>query len=157
MKLFALLPLFALAVSCPAAEMLTPKPGPAPALNGPRVYGSRPGRPFLYRIPCTGERPMRFSAKGLPKGLRLDTQTGIISGAAPRERGGYLITLRAANAKGSAERKLKLVVGDTLALTPPMGWNHWYTHYHSVTDSLFPRRCRLLWSNRAWPISATST
>ena len=80
---------------------------------------------------------MRFSAKGLPKGLRLDAQTGIISGAAPRERGGYLITLRAANAKGSAERKLKLVVGDTLALTPPMGWNHWYTHYHSVTDSLF--------------------
>jgi alpha-galactosidase len=26
------------------------------------------------------------------------------------------------------------MVGEQLALTPPMGWNHWYTHYHYVTD-----------------------
>ncbi len=30
----------------------------------------------------------------------------------------------------------KLVVGDTLALTPPMGWNDWYTHYERITDAL---------------------
>ena len=23
-----------------------------------------------------------------------------------------------------------------LALTPPMGWNHWYAHYWRITDSL---------------------
>jgi len=26
------------------------------------------------------------------------------------------------------------VVGDTLALTPPMGWNSWYIHYNRVTE-----------------------
>ena len=42
--------------------ILTPKPGPQPRINGPKVYGARPGHPFLYRIPCTGTRPIRFTA-----------------------------------------------------------------------------------------------
>ena len=29
---------------------------------------------------------------------------------------------------------MTLVVGDKLALTPPMGWNSWYTHYRHVAD-----------------------
>jgi alpha-galactosidase len=33
-------------------------------------------------------------------------------------------------------RSFKIVVGDTLALSPPMGWNDWYTHYDRVTDEL---------------------
>jgi alpha-galactosidase len=119
------------------AEILTPKPGPAPAVNGPRVYGCRPGRPFLYRIPATGQRPMRFSASGLPQGLKLDAATGIITGTAPARRGDYVVTLRAQNARGSSQRRFKIVAGDTLALTPPMGWNHWYTHYNRITDQLF--------------------
>jgi alpha-galactosidase len=49
----------------------------------------------------------------------------------------YVVTLSAENSRGSAYRKLKIVVGDTLALTPPMGWNHWYTHYHRISDQLF--------------------
>ena len=28
------------------------------------------------------------------------------------------------------------MAGDMLALTPPMGWNHWYTHYARITDAL---------------------
>ena len=28
------------------------------------------------------------------------------------------------------------IVGDTLALTPPMGWNSWYIHYHRVTGKV---------------------
>src|ERR1700687_4445426 len=69
--------------------ILTPKPGPAPAIHGPRVYGARPGRPFLYRIPCTGLRPIRFSAEGLPPSLQLDSGTGIVSGESPRQTGEY--------------------------------------------------------------------
>ena len=45
-------------------EILTPVPGPAPRINGPLVYGCRPGNPFLYRIPCQGKRPIQFSVKG---------------------------------------------------------------------------------------------
>ena len=37
---------------------------------------------------------------------------------------------------GSARTAFKIVVGDTLALTPPMGWNDWYTYYDRITDKL---------------------
>jgi alpha-galactosidase len=120
----------------PAEErvILTPKPGPQPRINGPTVYGARPGHPFLYRIPCTGTRPIQFTAIGLPKDLRLDATTGIIEGRVPTERGEYTVIVSAANAQGTAKRPFKIVVGDTLALTPPMGWNSWYIHYHRVTE-----------------------
>ncbi|MBE0660694.1 MAG: alpha-galactosidase [Bryobacteraceae bacterium] len=122
-----------------AAEMpiLTPKPGPEPRINGPRVYGVRPGRPFLYRIPATGARPMKFEAVGLPASIKLDAATGILTGTAPAKPGLNKVTLRASNAHGKASREFRLTVGDTIALTPPMGWNHWYTHYDRVSDKLF--------------------
>ena len=119
-----------------SAAVLTPKPGPAPRINGPTVYGVRPGRPFLYRIPCTGVRPIRFSAKGLPAPLHLDPSTGIVSGQTPEKAGDYAVELRAANKHGKTARRFKIVVGETIALTPPMGWNDWYTHYDHVTDKL---------------------
>ncbi len=116
------------------AVILTPKPGPAPRINGPKVYGARPGRPFLYRIPCQGERPMTFAVRGLPAGLTLDPRTGILRGTTPREPGAYRTTLVAKNARGQSQRPFRIVVGDRLALTPPMGWNSWYIHYNRVTD-----------------------
>lgn len=113
--------------------ILTPAPGLAPRINGPEVYGARPGHPFLYRIPAQGERPMKFSARGLPRGLRLDLHTGIITGTTPRA-GEYLVKLRAKNRHGKDSRTFKIVSGETLALTPPMGWNDWYAHYRRITD-----------------------
>ena len=115
--------------------ILTPKPGPDPRINGPLVYGARPGNPFLYRVPTQGARPMTWSARGLPKTLALDPRTGIITGTTPA-RGEYRVTLGARNAHGTARRSFRIVAGDTLALTPTMGWNHWYTHYDRITDHL---------------------
>ncbi len=129
------------------AVILTPKPSPAPRINGPRVYGARPGHPFLFRIPTSGERPMTFSASGLPAGLHLDAATGILTGTTPG-RGTYRITLRARNGHGRAARSFQIVSGDTLALTPPMGWNHWYTHYDRITDALM-RQAALGYLTRA--------
>ncbi len=114
--------------------MLTPLPGPQPHINGPNRYGVRPGHPFLYRIPCTGTRPMTFSAEGLPDSLSLDPDTGIITGQAPLLQGEAVITLAARNPVGQDQKTFRLVVGNTLALTPPMGWNSWYIHYHRVTE-----------------------
>ena len=114
--------------------VLTPKPGPQPKINGPKVYGARPGRPFIYRIPCTGTRPIQFAAANLPQGLELDAATGIITGRVPKERGETVVTIEARNEHGSDLRTFKLVVGDMLALTPPMGWNSWYIHYTHVTE-----------------------
>jgi alpha-galactosidase len=63
-----------------AAVILTPQPGPEPAIHGPDVYGCRLVRPFLYQIPATGTRPMTFSARGLPRGIAVDGQTWLITG-----------------------------------------------------------------------------
>lgn len=60
-------------------EIYTPVPKLQPRINGPLVYGCRPGHPFLYRIPCQGERPIKFSVKDLPSDLHLDPSTGIIT------------------------------------------------------------------------------
>ena len=116
------------------AFILTPKPGLAPRINGPLVYGCRPGNPFLYRIPCTGERPLQFSARHLPKTLSLDAASGIITGMAPA-KGDYEVTFTAKSPHGSSKRTFKIIAGDGLALTPPMGWNSWYVHFIRVTDA----------------------
>jgi len=125
--------------------ILTPPAPPAPRINGPSVYGVRPGRPFLYRIPATGDRPMTFAARDLPSGLTLDPATGIIRGtiadAAPRA---HSMTIEATNARGRAERAFRIVVGDTLALTPPMGWNDWYTFYEKPSDGLMRKAADIM-------------
>jgi alpha-galactosidase len=115
------------------AVILTPKPSPAPRINGPKVYGCHPGNPFLYRIPTTGNRPMHFSAKNLPAGLVLNTVTGIITGSIAN-RGEYNVVLYAKNSLGHDSRVFKIKCGDVIALTPPMGWNDWYAYYVSVSD-----------------------
>lgn len=117
------------------SELYTPAPKPQPRINGPLVFGGRPGHPFLYRIPCQGVRPIQFSVKGLPKGLKLDSSMGIISGTVP-PCGEYELVIQASNSKGKAKRNFKIIAGDRLALTPPMGWNHWYAHYDRVTDKM---------------------
>jgi alpha-galactosidase len=106
------------------AVVLTPKASPKPRINGARVVGVRPGSPFLFTVPVTGERPIAFSTRKLPAGLQLDPQNGRITGVLP-EKGAHVVTVRAVNARGSVERTLKIICGDTIALTPPMGWNSW--------------------------------
>jgi alpha-galactosidase len=116
-----------------ARPILTPKPPATAKINGPTIYGARPGHPFLYRIPCTGIRPIQFAAKDLPPSLTLDPATGILTGTTPGKPGTYPVTLLASNAQGKSSRLFRIVVGDTLALTPPMGWNTWYSDYGNPT------------------------
>jgi len=115
--------------------ILTPKPAPEPRINGARIFGVRPGSPFLFTIPATGERPMTFAIEGLPNGLTLDTATGQITGALA-VRGEFAVTFKAMNRLGTVERGFKIVCGDTLALTPHMGWNSWYVWENHITDSI---------------------
>jgi alpha-galactosidase len=115
------------------AVILTPAPGPEPEIHGAKIYGCRPGHPFLFIIAATGDRPMKFSAHGLPSGLKLDSETGIITGAVAK-RGEYAITFGAKNSVGATERKFKIICGDQIALTPQMGWNSWNCFAGSVTE-----------------------
>ena len=114
------------------AVVLTPKPSPAPAIHGAKVFGVRPGSPFLFTIAATGERPMTFSADDLPAGLQLDPSNGRITGTL-KTAGQHQVTLHAQNRVGKAERKLKILCGSQIGLTPAMGWNSWNCFAGAVT------------------------
>jgi alpha-galactosidase len=94
-------------------------------INSPLVIGFSPHRPFLFRIPATGKKPLRYSASNLPEGLVIDSNTGIISGLV-KTASEKIVEFEAADAGQSVKRKVKFVCGhDKLALTPPMGWSSW--------------------------------
>ncbi|WP_414000322.1 putative Ig domain-containing protein [Flavobacterium sp. W1B] len=103
-----------------------------PKINGPRLYGARPGKEFIYTIPATGARPMSFAVKKLPKGVKIEKSTGIITGSVEKA-GEYVIELVAKNKFGKSSKAFTLVIGDKLALTPPMGWSSWYSFGRNVT------------------------
>ena len=125
------------------AVILTPKPTPVPRINGPGVFGVRPGSAFFYSIPATGTRPMGFAVDDLPADLKLDPATGRITGSL-RRRGEYSMMLRAKNAQGAAQRKFRIVVGDEIALTPPMGWNSYNCWGGDVDQDKVLRSARAL-------------
>ena len=115
------------------AEILTPKPVATPRINGAAVVGVRPGHPLLFHVAATGDRPMSFAADGLPQGFSLDANSGQITGSSANA-GTSVVKLTATNAAGSASRDLRIVVGDTIALTPPMGWNSWNCFAQAVSE-----------------------
>ena len=116
--------------------ILTPPAPKAPRINSPARYGARPGHPIIFKVPVTGEKPVEvsFSVDGGKKAdLRLDHATRTLTGSVA-EAGEYPITFIAKNAHGSAEKKMTLVVGDKLCLTPPMGYNSWNAFAGGVNE-----------------------
>jgi alpha-galactosidase len=51
-----------------------------PRFNGAPLFGVRPGSPVIYRFPVSGDRPMKFTATGLPEGVSLSEADGVLSG-----------------------------------------------------------------------------
>jgi len=117
-----------------APYILTPVAPVTPRINGASVFGVRPGAPFLFTIAATGDRPMVFSAQHLPRGLKLNAQTGRITGAL-KKRGEFLVSLGAQNKAGAVEKPFRIVCGDQMALTPPMGWNSWNCFAGAVSEA----------------------
>jgi len=96
-----------------------------PEINGARVVGFTPGRDFLFRIPATGKAPLSYRVDGLPAGLHLDEERGIISGTLDKP-GRFNVRVTVTGPAGKDSRGLEIVAGyRKLALTPPMGWNSW--------------------------------
>ena len=113
--------------------ILTPEPSSRPKINGAKVFGVRPGHPVIFTVPVTGNRPMTFRAENLPEGLKLDESNGRFSGSI-KLPGTYNIKIHTKNSRGKTERDFRIVVGEQLALTPPMGWNSWNGWGDLVTD-----------------------
>ncbi|MGH7991161.1 MAG: putative Ig domain-containing protein, partial [Limisphaerales bacterium] len=121
----------------------TPPAPDTPRINGPTIFGVRPGSPFLYTIPATGDRPITFSIENLPDGLSVNSTNGQITGSI-KKAGEYAVVFHAKNAKGEAEKKFHIVVGDKIALTPPMGWNSWNCWAWTVSADKVLRSARAM-------------
>jgi alpha-galactosidase len=106
-----------------------------PMINYPRITGATPGRPFLFRIPASGDGALTYTAKNLPAGLTLDAKTGIITGAL-RQEGRTEVAVSVKAGDGKMSNAVITIVGgkDALALTPPLGWNSWNVWGGAVKD-----------------------
>ena len=113
-----------LSVAATAPYILTPPAPATPRYNGPLAFGVRPGSPVIFRLAFSGERPMTYAVEGLPKGVSLDPEKGVLSGSVAKA-GDYPLVLVAKNAKGEVRADFTLKVGNQIGLTPPMGWNSW--------------------------------
>jgi hypothetical protein len=106
--------------------------GQKPQIHGPDIYGARPNRPFLFKIPATGAQPMAYDVIGLPVGLQLDKTTGIITGSCANI-GIYQTIVLVKNDAGIDTSFFDIQIGN-VALTPAMGWNSWNVFGLRVTD-----------------------
>lgn len=122
---------------------MTPKGPETPRITGGCVFGVRPGSPFLFTVTASGKKPMTFSAKNLPEGLQLDPKTGRITGCL-KAKGEHRVLLSAKNELGTAERELKIVVGDQLSLSPPMGWSSWNALLKEVDQAKVEKTAELI-------------
>jgi hypothetical protein len=102
-------------------------------LNGPKVIGTRPGTPFLHSLAASGRRPMKFVVRNLPRGLKCNPRTGLITGKL-NVPGTYDILVQVRNVDGRVLDKLTIVCGDNLALTPPLGWNSYDAFCDTVNE-----------------------
>jgi len=127
----------------PTTVFICPKEPETPRITGGRVFGVRPGSPFLFTVTASGRKPMTYWAKNLPSGLQLDSQTGRITGCL-QTKGEHRVVLSARNELGTAERELKIVVGDQLSLSPPMGWSSWNVWLKQVDQSKVEKAAELM-------------
>lgn len=116
-----------------APYILTPPSSGEAHINGPAVVGVRPGHQLVYAVPCSGVRPMYFTAENLPEGVTLDSLSGFLRGTILHE-GEYPVLLRASNSLGEDVKNFTIKVGKNIQLTPPMGWNSWNCWGLSVSD-----------------------
>ena len=114
-------------------KIATAKPfSGAPKINIASVFGASPEKPFLLRIPVTGQRPITYGAKNLPAGLKLEDN--IITGTVAAE-GEYEFILTAENALGKAEKKVKLEIKPwNMLVTPLLGFTTWNAFGSDVTQ-----------------------
>ena len=104
----------------------------APKINLASIFGASPNKPFLLRIPVTGERPIRYGVQNLPEGLTL--HDNIITGQIDVS-GVYKIVLTAENSLGKAEKTVTLEIEPNhVIVTPLLGFTTWNAFAARVTQ-----------------------
>ncbi|MBQ1265090.1 MAG: hypothetical protein IIY04_06670 [Oscillospiraceae bacterium] len=102
----------------------------APKIHMPSVFGVPTGKPLLYYIPVTGQRPMDICVEGLCEGLCFEN--GVLQGTA-RKDAQFQLRITARNELGTAEKCVAVTVGDNMQLlTPLLGFTSWNAFAHKV-------------------------
>lgn len=105
----------------------------SPCFHAPAVFGVRPSSDFFLVLPVEGEN-LSLYCENPPPGTKFSPASGTLSGRIA-ESGDYLVTFEAENSVGCASCGIRLIVGEKIQLTPPMGWNSWYCFSEGVSDS----------------------
>ncbi|MFJ4818997.1 alginate lyase family protein [Streptomyces sp. NPDC088801] len=100
-----------------SATSAMPTPAKPQLTSGAAAFANK-GVPFRHLLRASHE-PIRFTADGLPDGLRVDRRTGLISGT-PTQTGQFKVGTSAGNAAGDATGTLTLTVGTP----PPAPWTY---------------------------------
>jgi hypothetical protein len=103
-------------LSAPASAAM-PTPATPQLTSGNKAFANT-GVDFRHLLRASHE-PVRFTATGLPDGLRADRRTGLVHGT-PRETGEFTVTTTAGNAAGDGTGSLTLTVGTP----PPSPWTY---------------------------------
>lgn len=135
----------------PLSRSGTRRPPDTAGITGSRAertaaFGARPGSPIQFAICASGERPMSFAAAKLPPGVKLDRETGVITGKISRPRT-YAFPVQISNSHGKANGTITVRIGKEMCLTPPMGWSSWYSYSGGVSQENILKTARLLISS----------
>jgi uncharacterized delta-60 repeat protein len=94
-----------------------PPPPPPEITSGPFPDTTK-GQPFSYQITASNPPILSFGATGLPSGLTVHSDTGIIDGSST-EAGNFSITISATNAGGTGSKTQALNIGASQTSPPP--------------------------------------
>jgi YVTN family beta-propeller protein len=92
----------------------------APSFATGAVSSGQYGASYNYQIEPIGVGPFTYGATGLPAGLSLDSNTGIISGTLA-DAGDFAVALTATNSAGGGGGTLQLNVGARLDVSTGLG------------------------------------
>ncbi len=103
----------------------------APRFIGAERYGVRPGHELQWRIAVHDVE--RVEALSLPEGVTFDAATKTVRGRLETP-GMYPLRLRATTGEATIEETFVIEVGEEICLSPPMGWNSWYSYSEAVSQ-----------------------
>ena len=109
---------------------ITIAPGPPVITSSVTATGTL-GLPFSYTVVATFS-PTRFEATGLPRGLAIDPNTGVIFGV-PTMIGSEAVVLPAINATGKGTKTLNLNINPAPKVTATVGL--WFSYKITANNS----------------------